>query len=297
MPLPNPFTRKTIPYHLLSKESTEQESEHAETSTSTTNRDSDEQNAYLLAKHLHRPRRSRFKTICSYTFISLLSLLSGLIVSQFFALEYDFDGYLAPYANNPTHNLHNIVWSENTTFAASPNAATEAAWESLIPSGRGFIQHPALAKDTKAIAVFHELHCLHGLRLSYFKTSYALSKMRHQHHQQRQEQDPYTTHPRDDHPHIAGSFTLNPYLESLLAEHNHGHEHITHCFEYLRQALMCAADTNLEGTKMQEFERADGGKGYVLGSDAWGTKRVCRGFEGVKRWAEKWRSGDEGGIV
>ncbi|KAF7452518.1 DUF3328 domain containing protein [Pyrenophora tritici-repentis] len=296
MPIPNPFTRKTIPYHRLSKESTEQESDHAGTNTSTANQDSDEQNVYLLAKNLHRPRRSRFKTTCTYTFISLFSLLTGLVVSQFFALEYDFDGYLGtPFPPPPTPTtqryIQNVVWSENTTFAASPNAATEAAWKSLIPSGRGFIQHPVLAKDIKAIAVFHELHCLHGLRLSYFKISYALSKLQYQ-----QERDPYT-HTRDDHPHITGSSIQNLYPGSLLAEHSHGHEHIKHCFEYLRQALMCAADTNLEGTKMQEFGRADGDKGYVLGSDAWGTKRVCRDFEGVKTWAERWRGEDEGGIV
>ncbi|KAH8624041.1 hypothetical protein IG631_20780 [Alternaria alternata] len=31
-----------------------------------------------------------------------------------------------------------------------------------MPQGRGFIQHPKLAKDgeVKAIAVFHEIHCL-----------------------------------------------------------------------------------------------------------------------------------------
>ena len=66
----------------------------------------------------------------------------------------------APYAGNPAYNIQNVVWSENMTFAAPPNAATEAAWESLIPSGRGFIKHPVLAKETKAVAVFHELHCL-----------------------------------------------------------------------------------------------------------------------------------------
>jgi hypothetical protein len=64
---------------------------------------------------------------------------------------------------------------------------------------------------------------------------------------------------------------------------------MAHCWEYVRQALMCAADTNLEDTGVQD----DG----LQGAEGWGTKRVCRDFWGVKEWAERWRDGEGSGIV
>jgi hypothetical protein len=89
-------------------------------------------------------------------------------------------------------------------------------------------------------------------------------------------------------------FTPNPYMEALLLkEESHRHDHITHCFEYLRQALICAADTNLED--LESFVD-DQGNDRVQ-TDGWGTERVCRDFEAVKVWAERWRTEDWDGIV
>ncbi|RMZ67609.1 Tat pathway signal sequence [Pyrenophora seminiperda CCB06] len=206
-----------------------------------------------------------------------------------------------PYSPSPSHNIHNVLFSINSTYAAPPNADTQADWEKLLPRGRGFVQFPGLmAKgETRAVAVFCELRCLYDLRTSYFRTAYALSKLQYQHSLPHHQHQHSPLPSRSDHPSIPPSspFHPNPYLESLLADkkHAHGPEHITHCFEYLRQALMCASDTNLEDTVEREV---DGERRGVEG-DAWGTRRVCRDFEGVKEWAERWRVGtrDEGGIV
>jgi hypothetical protein len=55
-----------------------------------------------------------------------------------------------------------VFWSENASFAAEPSVETQKTWDSIMPQGRGFIKHPKLAKDgeVKAIAVFHQIHCL-----------------------------------------------------------------------------------------------------------------------------------------
>ncbi|KAI1341147.1 hypothetical protein F5Y15DRAFT_25745 [Xylariaceae sp. FL0016] len=58
--------------------------------------------------------------------------------------------------------------------------------------------------------------------------------------------------------------------------------HSAHCFDYLRQSIMCAADTNLEGA-------TDAGPG-------WGSEHVCKDYEEVLRWADErgtmaWRNG------
>ncbi|PHH90571.1 hypothetical protein CDD83_3258 [Cordyceps sp. RAO-2017] len=66
------------------------------------------------------------------------------------------------------------------------------------------------------------------------------------------------------------------------ALHAHtGVDHIRHCFDYLRQALMCAADTNLEPINLET--RAVNG---------WGVERKCRDYEAIKDWAEKWAEGN-----
>ncbi|PVH68580.1 hypothetical protein DL98DRAFT_440897, partial [Cadophora sp. DSE1049] len=66
--------------------------------------------------------------------------------------------------------------------------------------------------------------------------------------------------------------------------------HWDHCFDYLRQALMCTADTTLE-----ELERNEVGE--VIGRvDGWGTEHVCRDWEGLKGWAQGHRGTDDGGI-
>ena len=50
-----------------------------------------------------------------------------------------------------------------------------------------------------------------------------------------------------------------------------------HCFEYLRQSLICLADTNLE--KLNYTTR---------GVSGWQTERTCRDFEGVRSFANEW---------
>ncbi|KAI1181946.1 hypothetical protein F5B17DRAFT_227119 [Nemania serpens] len=58
--------------------------------------------------------------------------------------------------------------------------------------------------------------------------------------------------------------------------------HSAHCFDYLRQSIMCAADTNLEG----ETEAGPG----------WGSDHTCADYDAVLAWANehsamKWRTG------
>lgn len=57
--------------------------------------------------------------------------------------------------------------------------------------------------------------------------------------------------------------------------------HSAHCFDYLRQALMCAADTTLEG-------KTEAGPG-------WGSEHECTDYDALLEWANehatmKWRT-------
>jgi hypothetical protein len=63
-------------------------------------------------------------------------------------------------------------------------------------------------------------------------------------------------------------------------------KHVQHCFDYVRQALLCAADTNLE------IANATTGR-----TNGWGFERTCRSYEDVVKWAEKWRNNQETTIL
>lgn len=74
------------------------------------------------------------------------------------------------------------------------------------------------------------------------------------------------------------------YYKSYLVEHYQtafeGHEltpelahHSAHCFDYLRQSIMCNADTTLEG-------KTEVGPG-------WGSKHQCKDYDALLEWANK----------
>jgi len=62
--------------------------------------------------------------------------------------------------------------------------------------------------------------------------------------------------------------------------------HVRHCIDYLRQSIMCAADTNLEPI--------DPKLGGVTG---WGNPRKCRDIVQVIHWADQWRSHNQSIII
>ena len=52
-------------------------------------------------------------------------------------------------------------------------------------------------------------------------------------------------------------------------------DHYAHCFDYLRQGIICAADSTLEGLT------PEGGSG-------WGViHRQCKDFDRLKEWADQ----------
>ncbi|CZR64194.1 uncharacterized protein PAC_14092 [Phialocephala subalpina] len=59
--------------------------------------------------------------------------------------------------------------------------------------------------------------------------------------------------------------------------------HVAHCLEYLRNALLCHADTNLEYTQHSRSER-----GAMAGFDT-KTPHMCRDYSKVFQFAERWR--------
>lgn len=56
-------------------------------------------------------------------------------------------------------------------------------------------------------------------------------------------------------------------------------KHIEHCFDYLRQAVFCAADTNLEPLDPK-----------IMNGTETAIPRKCRDMRVVHEWAGKWKA-------
>lgn len=62
--------------------------------------------------------------------------------------------------------------------------------------------------------------------------------------------------------------------------------HVRHCFDYIRQALMCAADTNMEVVDHETHL-----------TNGWGQPKQCRDYKHVLAWAEQYANSSDTGIV
>ncbi|KAF2748551.1 hypothetical protein M011DRAFT_352940 [Sporormia fimetaria CBS 119925] len=130
------------------------------------------------------------------------------------------------------------IWQGNDTFTGAPRPEFEQAWVAMLPKERGFIR---ISKNVEhSVTVFHQLHCVYALQIAY----HTLKKDIHA--------------------------DFKPLMHVNMEP-----DHIEHCFDYIRQALMCHADTNLEYNDP-----------VTKVTTGWGTERVCRDFDAVIRWAD-----------
>ncbi|KAI8950687.1 hypothetical protein F4801DRAFT_548033 [Xylaria longipes] len=217
-----------------------------------------EQGESLLLTNVERPsitsRASKTKVICQWTGTTcavIISLVIGYLLGLCRSRVIDTSNYGLPL---PPGSLH-TSWQHNLTFTQRPSPSSEAAWNSIIPAGRGFVHHSQLAPFISNIAVFHQMHCLHAVIVAYYDAL---------------ERPPTSDVPDFDN---MTSTRIAPF-------------HIRHCFDYLRQAIMCAADTNLEVLN-QETHLTNG----------WGQPKLCRDYEQIFAWAERFANSSDTGIV
>jgi hypothetical protein len=88
--------------------------------------------------------------------------------------------------------------------------------------------------------MYHQLHCLNHLRLGYYKAKKGIE-----------------------------SENSDPHVEPV---------HIRHCFDYLRQSLICAADSNLEPVHLD-----------LGGVTGWSSARVCRDHQRLAELTAEWK--------
>ena len=132
------------------------------------------------------------------------------------------------------------------------------AWNELIPIGMGFqhIKRPELYHDLPTPIIWDQ-------NKTVFTTS-----MTHQLHC------------------LYAVVEVYSGLKSNVALPEDHHWHMIHCFDYMRQAIMCSADMALEGLETT-FPDHNGG------SDGWDSKHVCRDYSKVRSHLEKVRAYDD----
>ncbi|KAI1763302.1 hypothetical protein GGR53DRAFT_372013 [Hypoxylon sp. FL1150] len=155
-----------------------------------------------------------------------------------------------------------VTFEYEFNYAEAPSDLTNQRWESLFPLNGGFFEHPSVGPEPVAFSVFHQLHCLDGIRNAYWN---ALN----------------SSHSEEGAQH--------PAAHSHPVDHSHSHSdehssdtHVRHCLEYLRQSIMCAADTTIEPT-----ERVPEGNAAVRG---FGTVHICKDFRQLVEWTSQWES-------
>ncbi|KAF7943964.1 hypothetical protein EAE96_010377 [Botrytis aclada] len=207
----------------------------------------------------------RRKFLCG-VIVGLLSGLSIILVNyatfsyiSYWSLQQTFP---------PDFPSHRVMFEEDERYAAAFSPEIDSAWDDLMPAGRGFILvedpkkyglRPGLPSvngpDRYSVSVFHQLHCLGMIRESYNSVLMGVRL------------------------HIHGDEDLS---DSAAQESEK--EHISHCFDYLRQAMMCSVDMTIEWA----MEMPDGKPPFTV--DGWGITHTCRDWELVLKWMGEHRS-------
>ncbi|KAH9828457.1 hypothetical protein Tdes44962_MAKER02375 [Teratosphaeria destructans] len=146
----------------------------------------------------------------------------------------------------------------NDSFASAPTPENDTAWSSISPPGDGFVLFPNRTRDAYGlplgkpapqgdvydISLFHQLHCLVSMREHLLMLQASI-----------------------------GRENQAQVMEVLIRPQE---QHVWHCFDYLRQAVMCAGDMTVEWPRTEE----DGSRFAV---DGWGITHQCADW--VSRFA------------
>ncbi|CAF9925125.1 MAG: hypothetical protein ALECFALPRED_002911 [Alectoria fallacina] len=193
----------------------------------------------------------------------------------------------------PETSIETMEFEESATFMAPASPESNAAWEALRPKGGGAVVVPnakayglksgipmETGPDVYGVSMFHQLHCLTVIRASYY---------------------------------AALNGTLPPFTQpgiELLSEEKRLmllRGHTAHCFDYLRQGIMCAGDLTIESAVdfpekwlegiSEGILREKFGEHKPVLIDGWGIKHQCRSFDEAWDWTFRNRVPDDSGVV
>ncbi|TKA79592.1 hypothetical protein B0A55_03354 [Friedmanniomyces simplex] len=207
------------------------------------------EDAHYLA--LQRSHRKLKRWITALSVLLILFAVALILTILHAALPYKNEiNSTSPFPPLPSTRT---TFTRNPLFAGPSSPQRDEAWSALLPPGDGFILLPNTTAQTTPhhlrpgkphpqgqiydISLFHQLHCLANIRAHLLTLQAALDRAN------RQE------------------------IYDLLLKPQE--EHVFHCFDYVRQALMCAGDMTVEWPRTE----ADGRRFAV---DGWGITHECK---------------------
>ncbi|KAJ8063043.1 hypothetical protein OCU04_008287 [Sclerotinia nivalis] len=143
----------------------------------------------------------------------------------------------------PPERFHKKIFNYEPIYSAENAEEAQKAWTNLIPMGKGFV---VITNDT----VLPDMPQLNQS----LPEQHAMVSVFHQLHCL----------------FIAREAYFNPGEVNL--------KHLYHCWDYLRQGIMCSSDTSLEWMPAPPND---------MGSTGWGYEHVCRDYGEVFDWAER----------
>ncbi|KAF1808675.1 hypothetical protein P152DRAFT_462238 [Eremomyces bilateralis CBS 781.70] len=164
----------------------------------------------------------------------------------------------------PPLPLETVTFVEEKIYGMKSTPESDEAWNRLLPDGRGFVYIPDWedydlppGQDTPwgviySTALYHQIHCLGQIR------KYAWMM-------------------------VDGISSDDPAKLQAVKEHVTGKDHpdhLYHCFDYLRQSLMCCGDMAMEWPRTEET-----GERYVV--DGWNIPHECKSRNGIEEYMRK----------
>ncbi|KAF1947999.1 hypothetical protein EJ02DRAFT_332806 [Clathrospora elynae] len=220
-----------------------------------------------------RKRKSVWKRVKGYRWVldtALLLVIVGLLAEKRWKHQkknpqYELAGDITGFA--PTFSQQIVSFKPDPIFAPEDagefwSNETQHAWSSIVPEGLGYVNvknpsqynnlpHPIHDYPSETVyttSVTNQLHCLYTILEAYNTQKLTLTSI----------------------------IDVDPIKMPW---------HINHCFEYIRQAIMCSGDVALEGAATT-FPGGEGG-GDRGGSDGWDAKHVCKDYGQVYEYLER----------
>ncbi|QDS68410.1 hypothetical protein FKW77_010777 [Venturia effusa] len=163
----------------------------------------------------------------------------------------------------PDIPMTKVTFEENKLYSERPNPETDAAWNALLPDGRGFVfidnwKDYDLPPGEKtewgmiySVAVFHQMHCLGQLRRFSWMFLDAITK---------------------------NNTEEQAAITEMFEKQNHA-THLHHCFDYLRQTIACGGDMAMEWPRTEK----DGRRFAV---DGWGVPHECKNWDHIMEYMD-----------
>ncbi|ATY60385.1 hypothetical protein A9K55_006840 [Cordyceps militaris] len=195
-----------------------------------------------------RENTCRFFRLTAPWLISVMLALTNLLLLAAFIKQQLPGEFGSQNSWRPPEVTTTSLFEFKTLYGDRLSNESETAWNALMPVGRGFV----IIKNDTAIPDQP------GLDQSVAEQK-AMVSVFHQLH--------------------CLYMTREGYYSALEGRRGQvSSAHLMHCFDYLRQTIMCFGDTTLEWLPAPPRDN---------GSTGWGFEHKCRSFEAISHWVEE----------